>query len=368
MKISISAFITAKTGNKISECEDAFSISTDRRVIAVSDGVSQSFYPKVWSRILCDYFTKSPEEFFQEEKQTINSDCTKQYREEVEKIFNSLPESKKRFVRVSQSKFPNGGAATFVGLQVIEDRIQIDCIGDSVLFYIFKDASGGNIIKHCCSMTSSDGHLAFDNSPEYFNSDGTKNGNVHSPNQIQVKPSTIFIMTDALSDWFNKYRKVDLLKGIRNHSEFTELIDKYRADSDERLKDDDTTMVVIDITDDGQEGIIFEDKHIDDIETLIVPELKEEIKQLEESKKILEETKNKEIDNLNSEIANRDTKIAKVEKELTDCKKELESEKKNNADLQRKLDDIQSQLNESELKYKDLAGHITGVLRHIGVK
>ena len=50
--MDIRAFITHKKAETFSDCQDRFSINSDTKSVAVSDGMSQSFFQKIWAEIL----------------------------------------------------------------------------------------------------------------------------------------------------------------------------------------------------------------------------------------------------------------------------------------------------------------------------
>ena len=52
MKINIKGFITSKKSELYSDCADNYDVKTEHNKFAISDGVSKSFFPKVWSEIM----------------------------------------------------------------------------------------------------------------------------------------------------------------------------------------------------------------------------------------------------------------------------------------------------------------------------
>ena len=51
------AFITQKEAESVADCQDRFSINPATGSVAVSDGMSQSLFPKYWAEILADRYT-----------------------------------------------------------------------------------------------------------------------------------------------------------------------------------------------------------------------------------------------------------------------------------------------------------------------
>ena len=59
MKVRV--FITHKKAEHFQDCQDRFSVNRDTKSVAVSDGMSQSIFQKIWAEILVDAYTKSRE-------------------------------------------------------------------------------------------------------------------------------------------------------------------------------------------------------------------------------------------------------------------------------------------------------------------
>ena len=59
----VRAFITQKEAESVADCQDRFSINPATGSVAVSDGISQSLFPKYWAEILADRYTAEKDWF-----------------------------------------------------------------------------------------------------------------------------------------------------------------------------------------------------------------------------------------------------------------------------------------------------------------
>lgn len=269
MRIEYFAFILPHIGDKYSQCADRFSCGETNQCFAIADGVGNSLFPGNWAQLLCDDYIEHP---------TLFSDKTHLYRED-ELISKWEKQRNKRIANLSdEEKFiyemgldkADFAASTFVGLSFDKKRWSCQAIGDSYLFLVTKDF---NILQKVASM---DGH-DFDNFPEYFASKkGKNNGKVVSCSGDYEDVAYFALMTDALSDWFieaTPEKRRELLN-IKSHSEYEAFIDQERQLM--TLKDDDTTMLILKVEDDGREDLIFHSNpdSLDNIDSLIQNEKK----------------------------------------------------------------------------------------------
>src|SRR5690625_2389660 len=115
MKIKLKGFITSKENLKF----------------AISDGVSRSFFPKFWSRILVEKYVEK--ETWKEEDFIL---CSQEHwQNEVDEIVKS-PDTMYFTRNAYNRKTP--GLATFVGLQFLpkEKKWIAQALGDSFLFFV----------------------------------------------------------------------------------------------------------------------------------------------------------------------------------------------------------------------------------------
>lgn len=284
MKVKISAFKVASTDKKtITKCQDSFSVNMNPLTFAVADGVSQSFYPEIWAEILTENYVKSPDDFFLTDdsgNKIPASELSKSFEEKFQKKYESLPQQQKKIVDLNRKKKQNP-AATFVGVRIDDTNVKIEYIGDSVLFYIDKT---GNISKVCSMPQGEEGKIHFGNRPQYLTLDAQNQNGVVKTEELPLAEGTIFVMTDALAEWFDNlddFREtgIEKLKGLSSHNQFAEYVSELRKKSN--LKDDDTTLLIAEITANENNAITCIVKHIDDINSLKVGELADEAKSIE---------------------------------------------------------------------------------------
>lgn len=281
MKINLTGFFVPKAGEELESCADSLSVNTLNMAFAVSDGVTQSLYPAIWSRILTSEYVKSPQTFFVTGPQgkTVKPALADNFERKFQEKYNSLEPQKRRIVDISRKKKPFS-AATFIGLWIKNNTIHIDTIGDSVVFVFDKRTKTVSVI---CSM-SENGVLKFDNMPEYITSQNTQKGRIVSAD-VPLSESIILVMTDALSDWYNsqtdKFTITQNLTKITTHDAFQSLVNNLRAGR--ALKDDDTTMLVLDVQEDISSKIIINKIHVDEFKTDGQMDVEKEIKRLNAS-------------------------------------------------------------------------------------
>lgn len=291
MKVSVSAYITGKDGYDIHTCEDSFSINTVNKTIAVADGVSQSLCPAIWSKVVVNNYVDNPECVIynnDNDDVTFDSCFYTKYCIEYSKWFNTLDENSKFLISAKSSKV-NYAASTFVGIRFNDDSTcDVFSIGDSVFFMYDSESCE---LKHCSSMDV-EGKLEFDNSPEYITSDDNKNkyGKVIYRHIDNLKAGYIFIMTDALAAWFYGITEANELKEAINkmttfncHNDFYAFVQELREKR--RLKDDDTTLVVINMEYNNDSVLLFKTDHVDSVENVLVSEIKNAISEKERNEK-----------------------------------------------------------------------------------
>lgn len=238
-------FITHKRGETDDGIQDsvAFDLSSGR--FAISDGVTQSFIPQIWSKTLVDYFINN-----QSDKLIIGDKLLNEFVRAREIFLNSLDEEQLFYQELVEDELENA-KATFAGLQILNHEITWQVIGDSCIFIIPTNGQ----IKCKSSITStidSEGHLEmkFDNHPNYIASDGSIKGNILEGKDY-LDSGWIVLMTDAISDWFVKQYNLgedpleQLLK-LENNSDFDQLVDKECKLG--RMKSDDTSVILISIS------------------------------------------------------------------------------------------------------------------------
>ena len=238
----ISAYITHKRSESFSDCQDRFSINGDTKSIALSDGMSQSIFQKYWAEILVNTFTSNPEWV-----PTIDSvrELSGLWRKRVN---DQIEIQKKEGVptwRAERNLIDGISAgATFLGIRFTGYNWVCDVLGDSCLIHISK-----NKIKSI--FTSENGKNSFDNFPDFFDSNPTRDGKGKPMNFAgSLAIGDVLLMTsDPLSDFLlkNKNTKdeaflVEQLTGIKSHIEFEEIVDRLRTKG---MHNDDSTLIII---------------------------------------------------------------------------------------------------------------------------
>lgn len=272
MRIEYSAFILPHIGDKYSQCADRFSCGEDNQCFAIADGVGNSLFPGDWASLLCDDYIGHPT-LFTEKSHLVREDELIGKWEESRKLRISNLTDDERFIYEMGLDKADFAASTFVGLTLDEKGWASQAIGDSYLFVIDKSFK---IIKRVASMDGRE----FDNFPEYFASKKEQNNGVVVEHRGDYQNVAYFaLMTDALSDWFidASPSKRESLLNIRNHADYESFIDNERQLL--ALKDDDTTMVILKIQEDGNDTIEFHStKDLkDNIDELISKEKEETI-------------------------------------------------------------------------------------------
>lgn len=241
MKLNIKGFITPKKTEFFKDCADRYAFDKRKKKFALSDGVSQSFFPAIWANELVREWVSTGSHH---EKEIINSARIKwqnKVHDQVNKpdvpwyTYNSFTEGKP-------------GLATFVGLRFYWKKSEwnwsASALGDSYLFFVpcsFKEYKN-ELIK--LSSNKNDG---FDNYPDYYSSKQEfKKGDPETTGG-KVQEGTFFLMSDALAEWFikegeNAFNKT---KSWENQKHFERYIDELRHS--EEIVNDDSAILIIDI-------------------------------------------------------------------------------------------------------------------------
>ena len=85
MKVSIKGFITCKSAEQYIDCADNYAVNKSSHRFSVSDGVSRSFFPKVWSEILVTQFVERTD---LKEKELIKV-CQEEWQKKIDEIVKS---------------------------------------------------------------------------------------------------------------------------------------------------------------------------------------------------------------------------------------------------------------------------------------
>ena len=312
MKINIKGFITSKKSELYSDCADNYAVNIEHNKFAISDGVSKSFFPKIWSDILVNKYVnqkdwKDNNEFIVESQ--------KEWQSKIDEIVNQ-PETK--WFTKSQYNRKDPALATLVGLQFLEsDQKWIaQALGDSFLFFIPKGSTEIEI-----KLSTKPEPIVFDNFPDYLSSIGSSHkGEKKSIKGEKIKEGTFYLMTDALAEWFllNTEQAKQTLDNIKTQEQYLETIANERNAN--RLNDDDSAILILELFDDGKKEFSYSN-----IEVTFLSELvKEEAEKLEEAKK--KEVSSQDSLNVNEE-ENGEEQLTKEENSEKEETKQVEQSK-----------------------------------------
>ncbi|MFK8303588.1 hypothetical protein ACI75Y_11850 [Capnocytophaga stomatis] len=263
MRFTIKGFVTNKKSELYSDCADSYAFDTERHRFAVSDGVSISFFSEIWSQILVDNYVKGTSWV---DSEFINK-CQKEWQQNIDEIVQ-LP-NVKWFVKTKYSK-KEFAAATFIGLAFLqnENKWIAQFIGDSFLFFVPKYCAD----FQCVLKYPNKRDFVFDNYPDYLASiENNQRGELCMSVEEKIKEGTFFLMTDAVSEWFISELKKDVRKAvdslleIENQEDFLKIIQERRDEN--LLKNDDSTVLIIEATDDEQKEFSYSVTHFTDLES-----------------------------------------------------------------------------------------------------
>lgn len=311
MKINIKGFITSKKSELYSDCADNYAINREHNKFAISDGVSKSFFPKIWSDILVKKYVDQKD--WKDEEFII--ECQKEWQSKIDEIVNQ-PETK--WFTKSQYNRKDSALATFVGLQFIESEQKwiAQALGDSFLFFIPKDSNKIEI-----QLSSKSEPIIFDNFPDYLSSIGSSHKGEKKPVRGEkIREGTFYLMTDALAEWFllNTEQAKQTLDNIKTQEQYLETIANERNAS--RLNDDDSAVLILELFDDGKKEFSYSN-----IEVIFLSELvKEEAEKFEETKK--KEVSSQDSLNVNEE-ENGEEQLTKSENSEKEEIKQVEQSK-----------------------------------------
>lgn len=310
MEIKLKGFITSKKSELYSDCADNYAINTEHNKFAISDGVSKSFFPKIWSDLLVNKYVNQKdwkdEEFI--------SESQKQWKSKIEEIVGQ-PETK--WFTKSQYNRKDPALATFVGLHFLETEQKwiAQALGDSFLFFIPKGSTDIEV-----KLSSKPEPIVFDNFPDYLSSIGNSHKGEKKPVKGEkIKEGTFYLMTDALAEWFLKDTKLAIpkLTNIQNQEQFLVTIEDERNAN--RLNDDDSAVLMIEVLEDDKKEFSYSgEKKI----TLLSDLIKQQAVEIEESKK--KEVSSQDSLNINEEESEEEEQLTKEEKSENEISEKVE--------------------------------------------
>ncbi|MCM4171853.1 hypothetical protein DHD32_10200 [Arenibacter sp. TNZ] len=264
MQVSIKGYITSKKSELFYDCADRFSYDKSQNKFAISDGVSKSFFPKIWADVLVNKWVgeiwNTDEEFIKE--------CQKDWLQQVTEIVYK-PDAKWFTTNAFNRK--ESGLATFVGLCFYKKKKdwfwKANALGDSFLFFVPEKVR--NFSKQCIVLSSKKEPIIFDNFPDYLSSIGNIHKGKKRFKENPLNPGTFYLMTDALAEWFlnEKENAIGKISVWQNQKDFERFVDEERLN--EKLGNDDSAILIIQIVDDKKENLNYVSEDVSNINILI---------------------------------------------------------------------------------------------------
>jgi hypothetical protein len=285
MIISIKGFITCKSAEQYIDCADNYAVNDNNHRFSVSDGVSKSFFPKVWSEILVSHFVERTD---LKENELIKV-CQEEWQRKIGEIVKSFESDPKKWHTRTLYNRKEPALATFVGLQFfeIEKKWSAWARGDSFLFFVpngLKDYQ-----KELVKLSSKGEPIVFDNFPDYFSSIGDNHkGKIEILRNQELVNGNFYLMTDALAEWFinEGENAIGKIAVWQSQADFERFI--TQAIEDKKLTNDDCAILCIEISEVDRNGIEYKKIQITDLNDLITVQDAEkekiELNKLEEEK------------------------------------------------------------------------------------
>lgn len=290
MQISIKGYITSKESELFYDCADRYAYNKSQNKFAISDGVSKSFFPKIWADVLVNKWVVSKE--FDEAPFIL--DCQKDWLKQITEIVNK-PDVKWFTKNAFNRK--ESGLATFVGLRFYKKKKEwfwkANALGDSFLFFVPEKVQ--NFSKDCFVLSSKQEPIVFDNYPDYLSSLGSNHKGEKQFKENMLTTGTFYLMTDALAEWFltEKDNAINKIGVWQNQKDFERFVGEERLNT--KLGNDDSAILIIKVEDNKKEDLNYASEEVSNINELIEVEQKE-IEVAEEIKKqelILQEKSSK---------------------------------------------------------------------------
>lgn len=285
MKVSIKGFITCKSAEQYIDCADNYAVNKSSHRFSVSDGVSKSFFPKVWSEILVTQFVERTDL----KQNELIKVCQDEWQKKIDGIVKSFePDPTKWSTRTLYNR-KEPALATFVGLQFFENEKKWSAWarGDSFLFFVpegFKEYQ-----KELIKLSSKPEPIVFDNFPDYLTSIGDNHkGKLEKIRSQKMIDGTFYLMTDALAEWFIKEGENAIGKIMvwKSQSDFERFI--TQAIEDKKLTNDDCAILCIEVSEVETNGIEYKNIQVADLTSLINDQEAEKekniLKKIEEEK------------------------------------------------------------------------------------
>lgn len=254
MAVISKQFTTHKRGESDSDIQDSINVDIEQGKYALSDGVSQSFLP----RMLADILTEAYVNASADGTPFPPADLPQQFAARKEAFLASLDEFGRTIQEITEETF-KVSAATFVGLVIGEKEVSWKVIGDSCLFILPDDGEIRCVSSDQATMDEEGVlHIQFGYTPAQIHSDGKLCGNIVIDGTAPREAGWYVLMSDAISEWFvarwNNHEDVlGRLFALKDNAEFEELVEQeWQA---QRIKSDDCSVVIIRVDIDPKETL-----------------------------------------------------------------------------------------------------------------
>lgn len=303
--MKVRAFITHKEEELYKDCQDRFSVNSDTKSVAVSDGMTRSFFPSAWAELLVTEYTKK--NFWSPNDEDIKTLSELWLRKVKDLIDNETRPSVKRRGRNSLALGESAGA-TFVGLRIEENKCNGVVLGDSCALLIKGDYS----ISEIQTSQKDD----FDNFPDHYSSNPNhiRTGNIKDFEFTLQENDKVLLVSDPFSEFLANKKKaneetayIEKLLSLRMQKDFEFLVDDWR---NKGMHNDDATLVILEYEDKDDWSF----QNITDINELIEEESKA-IAIAQESK-MEEVTPKKEDISIVPETERQQTKVDETENDV----------------------------------------------------
>lgn len=226
--------------------EDSVAVAADNSRIAVSDGASESFDSRRWSRLLASAFVENGNADRAWVSQTVA-----RY-EAILRPF--LDNASGLAIRAAVER---GSYASLLGLERLPDNhgVRVYAIGDSVAVLLLRNERGD--VTRIASVPYRDSR-DFRRRPELISTNQKHNHFTHAMDfpasheccwlQRQRDTIEILCMTDALAEWAFRQEEDgepawDVLLNMRTTGQYEQLV--FAARESRKMHVDDTTLVVV---------------------------------------------------------------------------------------------------------------------------
>jgi hypothetical protein len=242
---SIDRFLAPKRGYEARECEDAFSVNTDRMCFCIADGATEGFASRYWARLLVKHWTRS-ERLIVTPEQLIAWAATLGSRFDRHWQRRPLP-------WFAEEKARSGAYAAFVGLRFLESDRELHwqaiAIGDTCLIICRQNA----IIM----SFPLDDPGKFDSRPVLLPSNRNVQQAILEKVEVRSAPvqpgDSFFLLTDAIAAWFlgaartasEEIARFEQKLHCEKHDELAEFIDEARSNG--YLRNDDVGIIRIQV-------------------------------------------------------------------------------------------------------------------------